>query len=94
MRLLEFQAKAIFRQHGILTPQGELITRDTDFSRLDFPKILKAQVVSGGRGKAGGVKVVKDREEAERVAGAMFQSKLHGGLTQVLLAGDPTPILR
>jgi succinyl-CoA synthetase beta subunit len=79
MRLYEFEAKKIFGQYQIPVPRGTVITKDT-ISLLDntaFPAIVKAQSFLGGRGKAGLVKVVQDREQAEHAIKHVLNKK-HG----------------
>jgi succinyl-CoA synthetase beta subunit len=84
MNLHEFQAKALFRAAGIPVPPGELITRVEDareaWPRLDCETVLiKAQVHSGGRGKAGGVVRVTGPAEAEAAVKALLGSRLVTG---------------
>jgi succinyl-CoA synthetase beta subunit len=66
MKIHEYQARDIFKQAGIpVTDGGVAQTVDEALAlarRSGFPVVLKAQVLTGGRGKAGGVKVVKDVE--------------------------------
>jgi succinyl-CoA synthetase beta subunit len=78
MDLMEYQGKNLFRRFDIpTTPQGEVATDAEEAERLaaDFgvPVMVKAQVLTGGRGKAGGVKYCPDavtaRANAERILG-------------------------
>jgi succinyl-CoA synthetase beta subunit len=77
MNIHEYQAKEIFRSHGIPVPPGEIATSPEDAERIAAQYggmvVVKAQVHSGGRGKAGGVKLAKSpqeaREHAERILG-------------------------
>jgi succinyl-CoA synthetase beta subunit len=78
MDLMEYQGKNLFRKHGVpTTPQGEIATSADEAERLagefDVPVMVKAQVLTGGRGKAGGVKYCPDaaaaRENAENILG-------------------------
>ena len=69
MDLMEYQGKEMFRRHGIpTTPPGEIAKTAEDAERLarqfGVPVMVKAQVLTGGRGKAGGVKFCKTPEEA------------------------------
>ncbi|MXX20228.1 MAG: succinyl-CoA synthetase subunit beta [Cenarchaeum sp. SB0661_bin_35] len=69
MRLLEFQAKELFAEYGIHTPQGRAST-DVDMAREDaeslgYPFVIKFQAPVGGRGKAGGIQLCSNREEFE-----------------------------
>ena len=69
MRLLEFQAKELFGQYGIKTPKGRY-SKNIDEARehakeLGFPFVIKFQAPVGGRGKAGGIQIVKNQDEFE-----------------------------
>lgn len=75
MNIHEYQAKEIFRSHGIPVPPGEVAATPEEAQRiaesLGGTVVVKAQVHAGGRGKAGGVKLAKTpqeaREHAERI---------------------------
>jgi len=68
----EHQGKEILRRFGVAVPQGEAVTTvDAAVAaseRLGFPCVVKAQIHAGGRGKAGGVKVVRDAAGARAAA--------------------------
>ena len=72
MKLHEYQAKELFRQAGIPAPEGTMVTTAEDAAaaaeNYGLPVVLKAQVHVGGRGKAGGVKVVSKKEEVKPTA--------------------------
>lgn len=72
MNLHEYQSKTLFGQFGIPVPKGKVASSDHeayDIAReLGGAVVVKAQVLTGGRGKAGGVKVAKTPEEARTVA--------------------------
>jgi succinyl-CoA synthetase beta subunit len=77
MNIHEYQAKEILRKYGVPTSTGVVITKTQDINAaidgLDTKiYVVKAQIHAGGRGKAGGVKVVKSKEEAKKVAHDMF----------------------
>lgn len=58
MRLYEHEGKALFKKAGIRVPSGKLVDCSGDCSALDdvvWPKIVKAQILKGGRGKSGGI---------------------------------------
>jgi succinyl-CoA synthetase beta subunit len=87
MRLLEYQAKNIFQQHGIPVPKSLLIRSETDFTELSYPQVLKAQVLTGGRGKAGAIKVVETASTAARVTRELLamtvkKEKVHAVLSE------------
>ncbi len=65
MQLLEYQAKELLRSAGIPTPPGQVIKDISEItpSSLSYPIVLKSQVPVGGRGKLGGVKLVRNADE-------------------------------
>jgi succinyl-CoA synthetase beta subunit len=70
MDLYEYQGKQLFRQFGIPVSDGELVADAADARRATQelgggPVVVKAQVLTGGRGKAGGVKLAADAAEAQ-----------------------------
>jgi succinyl-CoA synthetase beta subunit len=81
MKVHEFQAKALFREAGIPVPDGEVAADASEasavFTRLGAPlAVVKAQIHAGGRGKAGGVKLVRSAEEARAAAAALLGQPL------------------
>ncbi|MBI2193424.1 MAG: ADP-forming succinate--CoA ligase subunit beta [Planctomycetes bacterium] len=81
MKLHEYQAKQIFTRYGIPVPPGSVVTdlgqvRSAVESLGGGPAILKAQVHAGGRGKAGGIRVVSSVEEAREFASRLLGQKL------------------
>ena len=72
MRLFEYQAKELFRAYGLPVPSSVLAADmpavQSAADRLKFPVVLKAQVLAGGRGKAGGIAVVQDKASAQKEA--------------------------
>ena len=77
MRVHEYQAKAILARHGVPVPSGEVAFTAAEAgeiaSRLGGgPVVVKAQIHAGGRGKGGGVKLAKSRDEAEALASQMI----------------------
>ena len=81
MKIHEYQAKAILKAHGVPVPQGEVV-HNPDEARAAAQRlgggtvVVKAQIHAGGRGKGGGVKVVKGPDEAERAARDMLGMRL------------------
>ncbi len=93
MNLHEYQSKALFSEYGIGVPKGYLITALSELdAALDAIKsngwVVKAQVHTGARGKAGGVKLVKTPQEAHQVASEL----LGGSLVTIQTAGKALPI--
>ncbi len=81
MKIHEYQAKEILGRHGVPVPKGEVVFTAAEAkaaaSRLGGGTVVvKAQIHAGGRGKGGGVKVVKGPDEAERAAQAMIGMRL------------------
>jgi succinyl-CoA synthetase beta subunit len=77
MKIHEYQAKAILGRHGVPVPQGEVVYTPDDAAdaarRLGGGvSVVKAQIHAGGRGKGGGVKVVKNVDEARAAAAKML----------------------
>lgn len=76
MKLFEYQSKAIFRESGIPVPESvhisSAIMLDDATLTTGFPCVLKAQVLSGGRGKAGLIKLVSSHDEAHAAAAELF----------------------
>ncbi len=69
MDCFEYEGKSIFMRYGIPIPQGRITDQQKGavdiFNELGKPCVLKAQVLSGKRGKAGGIKIAETREEVE-----------------------------
>jgi succinyl-CoA synthetase beta subunit len=82
MDLLEYQGKQLFAAHGIAVPSGEVATTVTDAvaaaERIGYPCAIKAQVLIGGRGKAGGIKIAANAEEARAHAEAILGMDIRG----------------
>ena len=80
MKLHEYQTKDIFLKYGIPVPKGQVATTSSQAATATFdigePVVVKAQVHAGGRGKAGGVKLVKSPGEAESFASTLLKSNL------------------
>jgi succinyl-CoA synthetase alpha subunit len=80
MKLDEHTSKQLFAQNSIPVPPGYGITTITGnedkIAAIGFPMVVKAQVLTGGRGKAGGVKVVGDMQELEDVLTAILSMRI------------------
>tara|TARA_B100001750_G_scaffold247826_1_gene275094 strand:- start:1526 stop:2686 length:1161 start_codon:yes stop_codon:yes gene_type:complete len=81
MNIHEYQAKEILRKFGINVPNGAFVSNLNEiekiFQKLETKKIvLKAQIHAGGRGKAGGIKIVKDINELKNEAKNLLGKKL------------------
>src|SRR3954454_18712097 len=82
MDLLEYQGKQLFARHGVPVPSGSpASTVEQAVAAADeigYPCVIKAQVLIGGRGKAGGIKVAQDRKEADEHARAILGMDIRG----------------
>jgi succinyl-CoA synthetase beta subunit len=80
--LLEYQGKQLFAKHGVPVPEGRPATSVQEAVEaaedLGYPVVVKAQVLIGGRGKAGGIKLAKDRGEVEEHANAILDMDIRG----------------
>src|SRR5919199_4399133 len=82
MDLLEYQGKQLFKNHGVPVPEGRAAASVPEALEaaddLGYPVVIKAQVLIGGRGKAGGIKLAHDRREAEQHAEAILGMDIRG----------------
>jgi succinyl-CoA synthetase beta subunit len=82
MDLLEYQGKQLFAGHGVPVPEGHPASTVQEAvaagEELGYPVVVKAQVLIGGRGKAGGVKLAKNRDELEQHAEAILGMDIRG----------------
>ncbi|MDY7028228.1 MAG: ATP-grasp domain-containing protein [Spirochaetota bacterium] len=76
MKLFEYQAKEVFAASGIPVPDNRQARTAEEASaaaaKIGFPCVLKSQLLQGGRGKAGLIKIVQTKEEAAAVASELF----------------------
>ena len=107
MNLHEYQAKELLKSYGLPVQEG-VIAKNGDEAAAAFDKmsgkagavVIKAQVHAGGRGKAGGVKIAKNRDEAKQIAEELigknlvtYQTDANGQpVNSVLVAEDMYPI--
>ncbi len=86
MDLFEYQGKRFFSSYGIPTSKGEVVEEVEEAVRVakevGFPAVVKAQVQVGGRGKAGGIKLVNSEGEAEVAAQAILGMDIKGHLVK------------
>jgi len=89
MKLHEHQAKTIFADAGIPVPDSRLATTVEEaldaVDEIGYPAAIKAQVHVGGRGKAGGIKIATDRDEAEQYAEEILGMDLKGYTVETVL---------
>jgi succinyl-CoA synthetase beta subunit len=96
--LYEHQAKELFAAHGIPVPTGEVATTPAEAraiaERLTGRVVVKAQVKTGGRGKAGGVKVADDPADAEAKAGQILGMDIKGHTVHKVLVEQASDIAK
>ncbi len=97
MNLMEYQGKELFRSLGIpTTPRGELATSpgeaQTHAANFGVPVMVKAQVLTGGRGKAGGVRYCLDADEARARAEEILGLDISGHTVKKVLIEPATDI--
>lgn len=93
MNLLEHEAKAILKSAHIPVPTGTLITKGSVPS-VTLPIVLKSQVPTGGRGKAGGIKIISSASELPVVSRSLFNLNIKGYTPSALLAEEKLSIKR
>ena len=80
MKLHEYQAKELLASYGVQVPQGGVASTPAEANqvaqRLGGTAVVKAQVHAGGRGKAGGIRLVSTAQEAEQAAAALLGTRL------------------
>jgi succinyl-CoA synthetase beta subunit len=79
---MEYQAKTVFARHGVKTTVGEVVSTPEEAraaaEKLGGRVVVKAQVLTGGRGKAGGVKLAEGPDEAQARAGDILGMDIKG----------------
>ena len=89
MKLQEYRSKEILARHGVPIVNGETATTPegarTAAERAGGPVVVKAQVLTGGRGKAGGVKLAANPEEAEQRAREIIGLDIKGVMVKTVL---------
>ncbi len=105
MKIHEYQAKGILRQHGVPVPRGQVAFSAEEAKaaaeELGGRVIVKAQIHAGGRGKGGGVKIAENADQAAKIAGQMIgmtlvthQTGPQGRLVKRVLVEETLPIDR
>ncbi|MEW1925347.1 ADP-forming succinate--CoA ligase subunit beta [Streptomyces sp. NPDC088360] len=96
MDLFEHQARELFEEYGILVPQAEVADTAKEAragaERLGGRVVVKAQVKTGGRGKAGGVKVAADPAAAEITARQILGMDIKGHTVHKVMLAQPVDI--
>ncbi len=96
MKIHEYQARQIFRDYGIPVPNGVLCytVYEVEKAALEMNRmvVVKAQVLAGGRGKAGGVKLARTVEDAKNAAKQILGMDIKGLIVEKVLVTDAVDI--
>jgi succinyl-CoA synthetase beta subunit len=96
MKLQEYQSKHIFSKYGILIPRGRVAATGTEAKHiaeeLGGRVVIKSQVLVGGRGKAGGIRLAKSPREAEDVATSVLRMQIKGLPVRKILVDEAANI--
>jgi succinyl-CoA synthetase beta subunit len=96
MKLHEYQSKQIFARYGIPIPKGRVAATASEAKaiaeELGGRVVIKSQVLVGGRGKAGGVKLAKDPDEAEQLATQILAMEIKGLPVRKVLVDEAAAI--
>jgi len=96
LKVHEYQAKEIFRKYGITTPK-EIMCRTVDeviaaSKEIGLPCVIKAQVMVGGRGKAGGIKIAKSEQEVKEYGEKILNMEIKGIPVRKVLVSEAVAI--
>ena len=95
-KFLEYQGKGYFKKAGIPIPEGEVVdtaeAAAAAAQKIGRPVVVKAQVLAGGRGKAGGVKLASTPEEAGQAAGEILGMDIKGLTVKQVLVEEQLAI--
>jgi len=78
MNLLEAEGKSLFSDFGIPVPEGIVTGDHSKLDKISYPAVVKAQVPTGGRGKAGGIRIVQNRPECEKALSDIIGMSIKG----------------
>ncbi len=96
MKIHEYQAKEIFKEHGIPVQPGEMATTPDEArsiaQRIGKPVMVKAQVLVGGRGKAGGIKYAENPDQAYEHARSILGMEIKGIPVKKILVTEAADI--
>jgi succinyl-CoA synthetase beta subunit len=96
MKLHEYQSKQLFAKYGIPIPKGRVAATAGEARQiaeeLGGRVVIKSQVLVGGRGKAGGVKLAKDPQEAEQLAAQILRMEIKGLPVRKVLVDEAAAI--
>ncbi|UCE91412.1 MAG: ADP-forming succinate--CoA ligase subunit beta [Methanobacteriota archaeon] len=88
MKLFEYKAKELMKRHGIPVPRGVVVSAPEQITGLSAPAMVKAQVLTGGRGKAGGIRPADTVEAARAVSSEVLGMEIRGYSVKEVLLED------
>jgi succinyl-CoA synthetase beta subunit len=88
MKLLEYEAKGLLRHHSVAIPDGWPIRSVDDLVDVSFPVVVKVQIPKGGRGKAGGIRLVRNQEEYADTVKQLLRNPILGCDVTTLLVEE------
>lgn len=95
MNLHEYQAKRLFGEHGVPIPNGDVASTPAEAREiareLGGKVVVKSQVLIGGRGKAGGIKLASNADEAEAMASQILGMDIKGFKVNKVLVDEQSP---
>lgn len=98
MKFYEYNVKDIFEKEGILTSEGQVALSASEVYEiakgLSSPVVLKSQILTGGRGKAGGIGVADNPDEAKKIAVDLLSKEIKGFPVKKLLVVKKQNILK
>lgn len=96
MKVHEYQAKEIFKKYGITTPKETMCRSVSEViaasKEIGLPCVIKAQVMVGGRGKAGGIKIAKNENEVKEYAEKILNMEIKGIPVRKVLVSEAVDI--
>jgi succinyl-CoA synthetase beta subunit len=94
MKLVEARGKDLFRRFGIPVPEGYLARSPDEVRPPSKPMVMKAQVRSGGRGRAGGIRFASGLDQMKRAVSEMLSMQISGEMVREVLVEERLNILR
>jgi succinyl-CoA synthetase beta subunit len=96
LKLHEYQSKRLFAHYGVPIPRGDVATTPEEArriaARLDRRVVIKSQILVGGRGKAGGIRLASDPDEAEEIADQILGMNIKGLTVKKVLVDEAADI--
>ena len=94
MDLFEYQGKELYKKYDIATPNSMVVdlVEKIDTTSLQYPLVVKAQVQVGGRGKAGGIKLVSNEEELLAAANEIMGMDIKNHVVKKLLIEEASDV--